>query len=259
MSPFLAGRHALVTGGGRGIGAAIAKALAAEGAFVTLLGRDRDVLERHAATLPEAAKAHVVVGDVCDETLVGAAFAAARARHGEIGVLVNNAGIAVSRPFARLDRAAWDAVIATNLTGTYLCTREAVPAMIAAGHGRIVNIASTAGLVGGKYIAAYCAAKHGVIGLTRSLAAELGAKGITVNAVCPGFTESAMLDRALSSIASTTGRSEDDAAATLLVRNPLGRFVRPEEVADAVMWLCRTESGAVTGQAIVVDGGEVQH
>jgi NAD(P)-dependent dehydrogenase (short-subunit alcohol dehydrogenase family) len=259
MSSFLAGRHALVTGGGRGIGAAIAKALATEGAFVTLLGRDRDVLERHAATLPESAKAHVVVGDVCDEASIGAAFSAARARHGEIGVLVNNAGIAVSRPFARLDLAAWDAVIATNLTGTYLCTREAVPAMVAAGHGRIVNIASTAGLVGGKYIAAYCAAKHGVIGLTRSLAAELGAKGVTVNAVCPGFTESAMLDHALSSIASTTGRSEDDAAATLLVRNPLGRFVRPEEVAGAVVWLCRPESGAVTGQAIVVDGGEVQH
>jgi NAD(P)-dependent dehydrogenase (short-subunit alcohol dehydrogenase family) len=259
MSGFLDGRHALVTGGGRGIGAAIATALAAEGALLTLVGRDRDVLERHAATLPETAEAYSVAGDVADETSVAAAFADARARHGEIGVLVNNAGIALSRPFAKLDPTTWAAVLATNLTGTFLCCREVVPAMLEAGNGRIVNIASTAGLAGGKYIAAYAASKHGVVGFTRSLAAEVAAKGVTVNAVCPGFTESAMLDRTLATIATATHRSETDAAAALLARNPLERFVRPEEVASTVVWLCRPESAAITGQAIAIDGGEVQH
>lgn len=259
MSGFLDGRHALVTGGGRGIGAAIATALAAEGALLTLVGRDRGVLEAHAATLPESAKTCVVAGDVADEASVAAAFAAARARHGEISVLVNNAGIALSRPFAKLDPATWSAVLATNLTGTYLCCREVVPAMLDAGNGRIVNIASTAGLVGGKYIAAYAASKHGVVGFTRSLAAEVAARGITVNAVCPGFTESAMLDRTLATIATATHRSENDAAAVLLARNPLERFVRPEEVASTVVWLCRPEAAAITGQAIAIDGGEVQH
>jgi NAD(P)-dependent dehydrogenase (short-subunit alcohol dehydrogenase family) len=258
MSALL-GRHAIVTGGGRGIGAAIATALAAEGVRVTLLGRDRAVLEGHAATLPPSAAAHVVVADVSDEAAVAAAFADARTRLGEVEILVNNAGIALSRPFAKLDAATWQSVIGINLTGTYLCTHEVVPAMIAAGRGRIVNIASTAGLVGGKYIAAYCAAKHGVIGLTRALATELAAKGITVNAVCPGFTETAMLERAVSSIASNTGRTEDTAAAALLAHNPLGRFVRPDEVAAAVVWLCRPEADAITAQTIVIDGGEVQH
>jgi NAD(P)-dependent dehydrogenase (short-subunit alcohol dehydrogenase family) len=259
MNGDLAGRHALITGGGRGIGAAIATALAAEGAHVTLLGRDRGVLEAHAATLPPGAGAHAVVADVADAAAVGAAFAAARQRHGQVEILVNNAGIAVSVPFGKLDPATWNAVIATNLTGTYLCSREVVPAMLAARRGRIVNVASTAGLVGGKYIAAYSAAKHGVVGLTRALAVELASGGITVNAVCPGFTESAMLDRTLSSIVTATGRTPEAAAAALLSRNPLGRFVRADEVAAAVVWLCSDEAGAITGQAIAIDGGEVQH
>ena len=259
MNGALAGKHALVTGGGRGIGAAIATALAADGARVTLLGRDRAVLAEHAATLPKSAEAHVVVADVTDIQQVAAAFGELRARHGEVEILVNNAGAATALPFAKLDRATWDAVIAVNLTATYAMTREVVPAMIAAGAGRVVNVASTAGLVGGSYIAAYCAAKHGVIGLTRSLAVELAKRGITVNAVCPGFTETQMLDRSLDRIVETTGRTRDDAARALLGRNPLGRFVRPDEVASTVAWLCRPEAAAITGQAIVIDGGEVQH
>jgi NAD(P)-dependent dehydrogenase (short-subunit alcohol dehydrogenase family) len=259
MNGALAGKHALVTGGGRGIGAAIATALANEGARLTLLGRDLRVLEQHAVTLRASAEACLVVADVADAGGVAAAFAEARRWNGEVELLVNNAGIGISRPFTKTDEAAWASVIGINLTGTYHCTREAVPAMIAAGYGRIVNIASTAGLVGGKYIAAYTAAKHGVVGLTRALATELGAKGITVNAVCPGFTESDMLDRTLSTISASTGRSADAAAQALLARNPLGRFVRAAEVADAVVWLCRPESAAITGQAIVIDGGEVQH
>ena len=253
------GRHALITGGGRGIGAAIATALAAEGARISLLGRDRAVLEQHAAKLPASAAAQVVVADVADAASVASAFALARARHGEIEVLVNNAGVAAGRPFTKTDETVWASMIGINLTGTYHCTREVVPAMIAAGRGRIVNIASVAGLVGGSYIAAYSAAKHGVIGLTRALATELGPKGITVNAVCPGFTESAMLDRTLAAITSTTDRNAEAAASALLEGNPLGRFVRPDEVAGVVVWLCRPESDAVTGQAIVIDGGQVQH
>ncbi|HEV3085583.1 MAG TPA: SDR family NAD(P)-dependent oxidoreductase [Candidatus Elarobacter sp.] len=258
MSEALTGKHALLTGGGRGIGAAIATALAAEGARLTLLGRDRDVLEVHAVTLPASARVHAVACDVTDAGAVSAAFASARATHGEVEILVNNAGASAATPFVALDRATWDAIIAVNLTATYTCTREVVPAMVAAGSGRIVNVASTAGLVGGAYIAAYSAAKHGVVGLTRSLAVELAKKGITVNAVCPGFTETAMLDRSLERISRTTGRTHDEAAGALLGRNPLGRFVRPDEVASAVVWLCLPESSAITGQAIAIDGGEVQ-
>ena len=251
------GAHALVTGAGRGIGAAIAAALARDGARVTLLGRHRPDLDAVAAALPPSAQPFTVIADVTDDAALAAAFDAARARHGEVTILVNNAGIASSVPFTKLDRATWDATLAVNLTAPFVCTRLVAGAMIAAGSGRIVNVASTAGLVGGPYIAAYNAAKHGLIGLTRSLATELGPKGITVNAVCPGFTETAMLEHTVKKIVAVTGRDEGAAAAALLARNPLGRFVRPDEVAEAVAWLCRPSSAAINGQSIVIDGGEV--
>lgn len=257
----LAGRHALVTGGGRGIGAAIARRLLADGASVTLLGRDAGTLQSTVQALREQAPAGAIVSfvtaDIAAADSVARAFAAATEQAGPVSMLVNNAGQAHSAPFMKTDAALWQRMLDVNLTGTFLCTQAALPGMLEAGWGRIVNVASTAGLIGYGYVSAYCAAKHGVIGLTRALALETAAKGVTVNAVCPGYTETDIVRDAVANIVGKTGRTEDQARAELAARNPQRRLVQPEEVADAVAWLCQPSAGAITGQAIPVAGGEV--
>lgn len=253
----LAGRHALVTGAGKGIGAAIASALANEGARVTLLGRHVDAVQAMAARLPASAAAQVIVCDISDSAAVNAAFQRARDGLGPIEILVNNAGQAQSAPLARTDDALWADMLGVNLSGAFFCTRAALPDMTKARWGRVINIASTAAQRGYAYVSAYCAAKHGVLGLTRALALEVANKGITVNAVCPGYTDTDIVASAINNIVNTTGRSADEARTELVKGNPQGRLVTPEQVANAVRWLCHVGSDAITGQAISVSGGEV--
>jgi len=248
------GRHAIVTGAARGIGAAIAQALAREGASLTLLGRRRDPLRALAESLPGTHG--VAVADVADAQQVAQAFAQAREARGPVAILVNNAGAAESAPFTKTSVELWQRMLAVNLTGTFACTQAALPDMLAAKWGRIVNVASTAGLTGYAYVSAYVAAKHGVVGLTRSLALEVAKKGITVNAVCPGYTETDILRESIANVVAKTGRSEDEARAEFAKSNPQGRIVQPEEVADTVRWLCSDGAAAISGQAISVSGGE---
>jgi len=250
----LAGTHAVVTGGGRGIGRAIAARLADLGASLTLLGRDRARLDAAAAALP---RCDSDVCDVGDRAAVDAAFAAiGRAGH-RTALLVNNAGIATSAKFGDTGAKLWDDLLRVNLTGTFHCTQAALPAILAAPFGRIVNVASTAGLVGYPYVAAYCAAKHGVVGLTRALAQELATTRVTVNAVCPGYTDTDLTDDAVANIVARTGRSAAAARDALAARNPQKRLVTVDEVAAAVAWLCLPDAASITGQAVSVSGGEV--
>jgi len=258
---FLLQRHAVVTGASRGIGAAIARGLAHAGAHLTLIGRSRDSLENIAAELRALTRVQTEAVDITDNAAVHTAMQAAEQALGPIHILVNNAGQASSQPFDKTDLAMWQSMITTNLTGTYSCTHAALPSMLKAASsgtpGRIIHVASTAGLKGYAYVSAYTAAKHGVIGLTRSLALELARKNITVNAICPGYTETDIVQSAIENIVAKTGKTPTQAREALADRNPQKQLVQPEEIAQAVLWLCGPGSAAINGQAIAIDGGEL--
>lgn len=247
-------RHAFITGGGTGIGLAAARALAATGARLTLVGRNA---ARVADIAAEFENAHGIGADVAQEESVAAAFEHARERFGGIDILINNAGITPSAPLHQTALAMWNDTIATNLTGAFLCTRAALADMYANKWGRVVNVASVAGLKGGPYISAYCASKHGMIGMTRALAFEAAKRGVTVNAICPGYVETDIVTRAAENIASRTKLSEGEARASLYAGNPQGRLITADEVASAIAWLCSDGAAATNGAAIPMSGGEI--
>lgn len=253
LNTYYSGQHAVVTGGASGIGAAIAGQLAQAGMRVTLMGRDQKKLLTTANRI-NAATQQV---DISQPDEVQRGFAAAVQVNGPVTILVNNAGAAQTSTFAKMSDELWHTMLAVNLTGTYLCTKAVVDSMVEAGFGRIINIASTAALKGYAYVSAYCAAKHGVLGLTRALALELARKGVTVNAVCPGFTDTDMVSRSLDTIVERTGMDREQALTELVKNNPQGRLIQPEEVAATVLWLCNPNSASISGQAIAVAGGEV--
>lgn len=252
----LEGRGVVVTGGGRGIGRAVARRLAENGAAVVVTARSTDQIESVAEELrADGLQAHAVRCDVADEASVEAMAAAAIERLGTVDILVNNAGIATSNPVKRLQLDDWNQIMAINATGTFLCTRAFLPGMLDRSWGRIINVASVAGLRGGRYIAAYVASKHAQIGFTRALAAEVANAGITANAICPGYVDTPMTDFSVANIVDKTGVSPEEARARILSLSPQKRLIRPEEIAHVALMLCGDDGEGINGDAIVLDGG----
>lgn len=250
-----AGRHVLVTGATRGIGWAIAQAFAAQGATLSLCGRDTELLEQRRETL--GGRTAAFAADLTNAAAAEAMVRQAIAANGAIDILVNNAGYGASQPFAKMTTEHWDQMLAVNLSSVFHVTRAAIGSMLERNAGRIINIASTAGVSGWPYIAAYCAAKHGVVGLTRALAREYAARGITVNAICPGYVDTDMTVATIENVVRKTGRSADDVREDIAKRNPQGRLIQPEEIADTAIWLAGSAAASITGQCIVIAGGEV--
>ena len=247
--------HAVVTGAGSGIGKSIAEALSREGYAVTLMGRRKAPLTELGTQLGENAAA--ISCDVTDESAVSAAFSLARDRFGPVSVLVNSAGAAPTAPFHKLDYPTWQGALDVNLNGVFLCTRAVINDMRAQRSGRIINIASTASLKGYAYVSAYTAAKHGVLGLTRALALEVASSGITVNAICPGYTDTDIIGNAVDTIVSMTGQDKSKALSNFTDTNPQQRLIDPSEVASSVIWLCSEGAKGINGESISISGGEI--
>lgn len=256
---MLQGRGAVITGGGRGIGAAVARALASAGASVVVAARSSAEIEVVADDLrADGFSAAAVPADVTDPDQARELAARANDVLGQVDILVNSAGSSSSAPLPRIELEEWNRLFEVNATATFLCTQAMLPAMAERGWGRVINVASIAGKIGGAYLGAYAASKHAVLGFTRAVAAEYARSGVTVNAVCPGFVETSMTDRAIATIREKTGRSEAEARRVLEQQSPQQRLFSPEEVAHLVLSLCHPLAGGVNGQAIVLDGGGVQ-
>jgi len=248
---WLEGRHALVTGGGTGIGASAAAHLHAAGAKVTLLGRRMEPLQQVA----ERIGGYAVSCDVTQPDQIAKAFDEARTLNGPIELLVVNAGIAESAPFHKMTRESWDRIIATNLTAAFDCAQAALPDLLKSENGRLVFVASVASLRGVPYAAHYAASKHGLLGLARSLAAEYAKTNLTVNAVCPGYVDTPMTDQSIARVSAITGRSEDDSRSAIVNMNASGRLVDPDGIATMILTLCLPQSRDINGAAVTIDGG----
>lgn len=247
-------KHAVVTGGGTGVGAAIAADLARAGATVTILGRREEPLIKLASTSPNIEWASA---DVTNAKTLQQALSAAREKSGRIDIVIANAGAATSKPFAQLNADDMQAMLDVNLMGVFNTFQAVLPDMIESGWGRMIAVASTAGLKGYGYVSHYCAAKHAVVGMIKSLSLELARKGITVNAVCPSYVNTDMTAQTIANIMQKTQMSEAESVASLVAANPQRRLITPDEVADTVTWLCGEGASAINGQAVSISGGEI--